>query len=102
MGIMAIPVKMFIIGNQPSILAKRVTQVAHECMWLGIEQVKPGALLGDIGYAIEKHAKQNRFSSVHDFCGHGIGENFHEAPDVMHFGEPRDGHGITGRHDLHH
>jgi methionyl aminopeptidase len=77
--------KMFFVGS-PSILAKRLVQVTYECMLLGIEQVKPGAHFGDIGAAIQQHATDNRFSVVHEYCGHGIGKGFHEPPSVLHYG----------------
>lgn len=78
--------KMFMVG-EPSILAKRLVKVAKECLYLGIAEVKPGGYLGDIGAAIEQHAKAHNFSVVRDYCGHGIGKAFHEDPQVMHFGE---------------
>jgi methionyl aminopeptidase len=84
--------RMFIIG-EASILAKRLCAVTYECLWLGIEQVRPGCRLGDIGAAIQKHAEGHGFSVVREFCGHGIGRNFHEDPQVVHFGKP--GTGIT-------
>lgn len=77
--------KMFIIGT-PSIMAERLVRVAHECLFIGIEQVKPGAHFGDIGAAIQQHAEQHRFSVVREYCGHGIGKKFHEDPSVLHFG----------------
>lgn len=79
--------KMFFIGT-PSIQGKNVTKIAHECLWIGIELVKPGVRLGDIGYAIQKHAEKNRCSVVREFCGHGIGRGFHEEPQVLHYGKP--------------
>jgi methionine aminopeptidase type I len=79
--------KMFYIG-EPSILAQRVCQVSHECMKLGIEMVKPGTTLGDIGHAIQSHAEKNGFSVVREYCGHGIGADFHEEPQVLHYGTP--------------
>lgn len=82
--------KMFCIGNVAP-HAKRLVEVTREAMFLGIEQVKPGATLGDIGHAIQKHAESNRYSIVREFCGHGIGKNFHEEPHVMHFGKPGQG-----------
>jgi methionyl aminopeptidase len=82
--------KMFLLG-EPTVLAKRLCQVCHECLWLGIEQVRPGAHLGNIGQAIAEHAQQHRFSVVETFCGHGIGRHFHEAPDVMHTGKANTG-----------
>jgi methionyl aminopeptidase len=78
--------RMFIIGDG-SILAKRLCQITYECLWIGIAQVKPGAHLGDIGNAIQKHAEGNGFSVVREFCGHGIGANFHEDPQVLHYGK---------------
>ncbi len=77
--------RMFIAG-EPSIQAKRLCDITYECMWLGIEQVKPGAHLGDIGSAIQKYAERNGFSVVREFCGHGIGTKFHEEPQVLHYG----------------
>ncbi len=78
--------RMFIVG-ETSIRAKRLCQITYECMWLGIAQVKPGAHLGDIGAAIQKHAEGNGFSVVREFCGHGIGAKFHEDPQVLHYGK---------------
>jgi len=71
--------------------AKRLIQVTQKSMFKGIEQVKPGATLGDIGYAIQKYAESNRYSIVREFSGHGIGKNFHEDPHVLHFGKPGQG-----------
>ncbi|MCX7170232.1 MAG: type I methionyl aminopeptidase [Proteobacteria bacterium] len=78
--------RMFIVG-EASILAKRLCAVTHECMWMGISKVRAGAHLGDIGAAIQKHAETNGFSVVREFCGHGIGRNFHEEPQVLHYGK---------------
>lgn len=78
--------KMFYIG-EPSIQAKRLSQVAHECLLLGIEQVKPGAHLGDIGHVIQQHAESQNYSVVREYCGHGIGKVFHEDPQVLHYGQ---------------
>lgn len=78
--------KMFIVGK-PSVLAERLIKVTQECLWIGIDKVKPGALLGDIGEAIAKHAHKHRFSVVQEFCGHGIGKVFHELPNVLHYGK---------------
>jgi methionyl aminopeptidase len=78
--------KMFFVGK-PSILAERLCRITRECMILGIQQVKPGAQLGDIGYAIQQHAEKNHYSVVREFCGHGIGKIFHEPePQVLHYG----------------
>jgi methionyl aminopeptidase len=78
--------KMFIVGKT-STLAERLVKVAQECLYLGIKAVKPGARLGDIGAAIQQHAEKHKFSVVRDYCGHGIGKNFHEDPQVLHYGE---------------
>jgi methionyl aminopeptidase len=83
--------RMFIVGGDASILAKRLCQVTFECMWLGIAQVRPGTRLGDIGHAIQRHAEGNGFSVVREFCGHGIGTKFHEDPQVLHYGRPGTG-----------
>lgn len=82
--------KMFFVGR-PSILAHRLVTVTQECLYLGIEAVKPGARLGDIGHVISKHAHKNGFSVVEEYCGHGIGKEFHEDPQVLHYGEPDTG-----------
>jgi methionyl aminopeptidase len=82
--------RMFIVGDA-SILAKRLCQVTYECMWLGIAAVRPGARLGDVGHAIQRHAENNGFSVVREFCGHGIGRKFHEEPQVLHYGHPNTG-----------
>jgi methionyl aminopeptidase len=79
--------KMFFVG-EPSVIAKRISQVSYECMCLGTEMVKPGIHLGDIGHAIQTHAETNSFSIVREFCGHGIGRVFHEEPQVLHYGTP--------------
>ena len=82
--------RMFYVG-EPSIQAKRLCEITYESMWLGIKEVKPGNYLGDIGFAIQKHAEQNGFSVVREFCGHGIGKVFHEDPQVLHYGNPGQG-----------
>ncbi len=79
--------RMFMIG-EPAIGARRLCQVTFECMWIGIDQVRPGATIGDIGYAIQRHAEGNGCSVVREFCGHGIGRRFHEEPQVLHYGRP--------------
>jgi len=83
--------RMFIVGKEASILAKRLCAVTYECLWLGIGQVRPGAHLGDIGHVIQRHAEANGFSVVREFCGHGIGRQFHEEPQVLHYGKPGSG-----------
>lgn len=82
--------KMFLIGNV-SILAQRLCRVAQECLYIGIKQVKPGAQLGDIGYAIQNHAEHYNYSVVREYCGHGIGSAFHEKLEVLHYGQPKTG-----------
>lgn len=82
--------RMFAVGT-PSILASRLINVTYECMWKGILAVRPGARLGDIGHAIQRHAESHGFSVVREFCGHGIGRQFHEEPQVVHFGKPGTG-----------
>ena len=82
--------KMFFIGTL-SDKAKHVVNVARECLFAGIVCVKPGNRLGDIGYAIQEHAKKNRCSVVRDYCGHGIGQFFHEEPQILHVGTPGTG-----------
>ncbi|WP_050462719.1 type I methionyl aminopeptidase [Herbaspirillum autotrophicum] len=79
--------RMFYIG-EPSILARRLTEITYECMWLGISKIKPGAHLGDIGHVIQQHAEKAGYSVVREFCGHGIGKVFHEEPQVLHYGRP--------------
>lgn len=84
--------RMYYVGK-PSILAKRICDVSREAMLIGIEMVKPGTQLGDIGHAIQQHAESNNFSVVREYCGHGIGRVFHEDPQVLHYGKP--GTGLT-------
>ncbi|MGI4856005.1 MAG: type I methionyl aminopeptidase [Janthinobacterium lividum] len=82
--------RMFIVG-EGSILTRRLVQTTFECLWLGIDQVRPGARLGDIGHAIQRHAEATGFSVVREYCGHGIGTVFHEDPQVVHYGRPGTG-----------
>ena len=82
--------RMFYVG-QPSIQARRLCEITFECMWRGIEAVRPGAHLGDVGFAIQTYAEQHGFSVVREFCGHGIGRKFHEEPQVLHYGRPGTG-----------
>ena len=79
--------RMFYVG-EPSILARRLTEITYECMWLGISRIKPGAHLGDIGHVIQQHAEKAGYSVVREFCGHGIGKVFHAEPQVLHYGRP--------------
>ena len=82
--------RMYQVG-ETSIKAKRICQIAYDCMMLGIEQVKPGARLGDIGHTIQQYAEGNHCSVVREYCGHGLGKNFHEEPQVLHYGKPGTG-----------
>lgn len=82
--------RMFIVG-EASLAARRLCQLTYESMWIGIEQVRPGAKLGDIGSAIQRFAEGFGYSVVREFCGHGIGKNFHEDPQVLHYGKPGTG-----------
>ena len=89
-GFIADSSKTYLVGNvaQP---AKRLVQATYEAMWKGIKAVRPGARLGDIGHAIESHASRCGYTVVREFCGHGIGREMHEAPEVLHWGKPRTG-----------
>lgn len=78
--------KMFLVGKT-SVLAQRLCKVSQECLYRGIQAVKPGAHLGDIGAVIQQHAENHHFSVVRVFCGHGIGQAFHEDPQVLHYGK---------------
>ena len=89
--------RMFFIGKT-SVKARRLVEVTYEAMMRGIEVVKPGATLGDIGHAIQSHAEKNRFSVVRDFCGHGLGRIFHTAPSILHYG--KQGQGLALREGM--
>ena len=89
-GFVADSSKMYLIG-EVNPLAKQLVQKTYEAMWKGIRAVKPGATLGDIGHAIEKHAAANGYSVVREYCGHGIGRQMHEAPNILHHGKPHTG-----------
>lgn len=82
--------KMFIVGKG-SILGKRLTEVTQDALYLAIKMVKPGVQLGDLGAAIQKHAEGFGYSIVREYCGHGIGDEFHEDPQVLHYGRPGTG-----------
>jgi methionyl aminopeptidase len=84
-GFIADTSRMYLVGNV-SPEAYRLCKVTHECMWKGIEQVRPGHTVGDIGYAIQRHATRNDFTVVREYCGHGIGHKMHEEPQIAHFG----------------
>ncbi|WP_163312696.1 M24 family metallopeptidase, partial [Klebsiella aerogenes] len=77
--------------GQVTPLAKRLVNNVYESMWQGIRAVKPGATLGDIGHAIQRHAEQAGYSIVREYCGHGIGRDMHEEPAVLHYGQPGSG-----------
>jgi methionyl aminopeptidase len=79
--------KMYFVG-EPSVMAKRLVQVTHDAMLMGIEMVRPGTRLGDIGHAIQQFAEGHGFSVVREYCGHGIGRVYHEDPQVLHYGSP--------------
>lgn len=89
-GFIADSSKTYVIGNA-SPAARRLVWIAQGAMWKGIKQVRPGARLGDIGFAIERHAKRNGYSVVREYCGHGIGRQMHEEPQVLNFGRPGTG-----------
>jgi methionyl aminopeptidase len=89
-GFIADSSKTYMVGAVPP-HARRLVKVTQEALWKGIAQVRPGATLGDIGAAIERHAKQHGYAVVRDYCGHGIGREMHEEPSVLHFGRPGTG-----------
>lgn len=89
-GYIADSSKTYLVGEVP-LAARRLVQVAHEAMWKGIWAVRPGATLGDVGHAIERHARRSGYSVVREYCGHGIGRQMHEPPQVLHWGRPRTG-----------
>lgn len=89
-GYIADSSKTYLVGEVAA-PAKRLVQATYEAMWKGIRAVRPGARLGDVGHAIERHARRHGYSVVRDFCGHGIGREMHEPPQVLHFGRPNTG-----------
>ncbi|EJN01755.1 type I methionyl aminopeptidase [Herbaspirillum sp. YR522] len=89
-GYIADSSKTYLVG-QVSAPARRLVQVTYEAMWKGIKAVRPGARLGDIGHAIEQHARKNGYTVVRQYCGHGIGREMHEPPEVLHWGRPNTG-----------
>lgn len=89
-GYIADSSKTYLVGEVP-LPARRLVQTAYEAMWKGIQAVRPGATLGDVGHAIERHARRNGYSVVREYCGHGIGREMHEEPQVLHWGRPRTG-----------
>ena len=96
-GFIADSSKTYVVGAAPP-AARRLVRVTQEALWKGIAQVRPGARLGDIGFAIERHAKKHGYSVVRDYCGHGIGREMHEEPQVLHFG--RAGTGLELRQGM--
>jgi len=82
--------RMFLVGDV-GIKARRLVDVTYECLMLGLEQAKPGNHLGDVAHAIQRHAEKHRYGVVRDFCGHGLGQIFHDAPEVVHVGRPGTG-----------
>jgi len=89
-GFIADSSKTYVVGNaNPA--TRRLVRVAQETMWKGIRQVRPGAHVGDIGFAIERHARKHGYSVVREYCGHGIGREMHEEPQVLNFGRPGTG-----------
>jgi methionyl aminopeptidase len=89
-GYIADSSKTYLVG-QVSPQAQRLVQVTYEAMWKGIKAVRPGARLGDVGHAIERHARRNGYAVVREYCGHGIGREMHESPQVLHWGKPQTG-----------
>jgi methionyl aminopeptidase len=89
-GYIADSSKTYLVG-EVNPLAKRLVKTTYEAMWMGIQAVRPGARLGEVGWAIARHAKRNGYSVVREYCGHGIGREMHEEPQVLHFGKPGTG-----------
>lgn len=96
-GFIADSSKTYLVGTV-SPAARNLVQTTYEALWMGIKAVRPGARLGDIGFAIERHAKRNGYSVVHEYCGHGIGREMHEEPQILHYGKP--GTGLTIREGM--
>ena len=84
--------RMYFVG-EPTVKGRRICQIAYDSLFKGIEVVKAGVTLGDIGHAIQEYAEGNRCSIVREYCGHGIGKLFHEEPQILHYGKP--GQGLT-------
>jgi methionyl aminopeptidase len=82
--------RMYLVGDVP-VKARRLVEVTYECLMLGIEQAKPGNRMGDVAHAIQSHAEAHRYGVVREFCGHGLGRLFHDAPEVVHAGKPGTG-----------
>ncbi len=86
--------RMFCVGTPP-LRAKRLVEVCRECLIRGIRAVRPGITLGDLGHCVQRHAEANGFSVVREYCGHGIGRDFHEEPQILHYGKPGTGLGLV-------
>ena len=82
--------KMFLVGKTEA-HNERLVKITQECLYKGIEAVVPGAKLGDIGHAIQEHAEMNHYSVVEEYCGHGIGQVYHDEPQILHYGTPNTG-----------
>lgn len=82
--------RMYLVGDVP-LRARRLVEVTHECLMLGIAAARPGARMGDVANAVQRHAEAHRYGVVRDFCGHGVGQLFHDAPEVVHVGKPGTG-----------
>lgn len=93
-GFIADSSKMYVMPEAPPV-ARRLVDSTREAMWAGIRQVRPGATLGDIGHAVQSHAERQGYSVVRDYCGHGIGREMHEEPEVLHYGRPGAGLVLT-------
>lgn len=89
-GYIADSSKTYLVGEVAA-PARRLVQVTYEAMWKGIKAVRPGARLGDVGHAIERHARSHGYTVVREYCGHGIGREMHEPPQVLHWGKPKTG-----------
>jgi methionyl aminopeptidase len=89
-GYIADSSKTYLVGDVAA-PARRLVEVTYEAMWKGIRAVRPGARLGDVGHAIERHARRHGYAVVREYCGHGIGREMHEPPQVLHWGRPRTG-----------
>jgi len=81
--------RMFMVGK-PSIRAKRLVEIAYECLWIGIRSVRPGGNLSEIGISVQRYATSKKCSVVQEYCGHGIGRKFHEDPQVLHYHNPKE------------
>lgn len=89
-GFMADSSKTYLVGEVTA-QARRLVEISYQALWKGIRAVRPGARLGDVGHAIERHARSHGYSVVREYCGHGIGREMHEAPEVLHWGRPKTG-----------